>query len=135
MKKKGGRELDLSSLRILLVEDSLTMRLLIKQHLLGLGATHITEAPEGGAALEMLETVSVNIIITDLKMAPVNGIEFVRRLRALEDNPNSKVPTILITGHLTSQNVTRAREAGFNGFLSKPVSAGRILGCIEKALA
>ena len=127
-------EFNLSSLQILIVEDSMSMRLLIKQILRGLGITQVREAPEGAAALEMLKNFTADIIITDLKMSPIDGIEFVQMLRTAKDSPNPFCPVIMLTGHTEYENVVEARNVGVNELLAKPISADRLLSRIKRIL-
>ncbi len=135
--RSGNRkeaEFDLSSLQILIVEDSMSMRLLVKQILRGLGISQVREAPEGAAALEMLRNFTADIIITDLKMSPIDGLEFVQMLRTAKDSPNPFVPVIMLTGHTEYENVVEARKVGVNELLAKPISADRLLSRIRRIL-
>jgi two-component system chemotaxis response regulator CheY len=113
-------------LKILLVDDNDHMRLLLTEMLRAIGVRHIFEALDGMEALSMMRRVPIDIVITDLKMGALSGIDFVNLLRRSPDSPNPFVPVIMITGHSTARRVQDARDAGVNEFLTKPVT-GRSL--------
>jgi YesN/AraC family two-component response regulator len=85
----------------------------------------------------MMREVSIDIVMTDLTMAPLDGVDFVKLLRTSPDSPNTMAPVIMITGHSTLRHVQEARDAGVNEFLTKPVTArgviDRICEVIENA--
>jgi two-component system chemotaxis response regulator CheY len=111
-----------SAMRILIVEDDSTMRALLHSLLLALGARQIGEAPDGERGLAMLNTIEPDLILTDYSMKPIDGAEFVKRLRRLPP-PMAQIPVIMITGHAERQYVEQARDAGVTEFLCKPVTA------------
>jgi two-component system chemotaxis response regulator CheY len=113
-------------LKILLVDDNSHMRLLLTEMLRAIGVRHIFEAVDGAEALLMLGHTPIDIVISDLKMGGLGGIDFVNLLRRSPDSPNPFVPVIMITGHSTTRRVQDARDAGVNEFLTKPVT-GRSL--------
>ncbi|WP_372785230.1 response regulator [Phenylobacterium sp.] len=110
-------------LKILLVDDNHHMRLLLGEILKAVGVKHIYEASDGAQGLTMLRQQRVDIIMTDLSMQPLDGIDFVRLLRNSPDSPDQMCPVIMITGHSTLQRVQEARNAGVNEFLAKPLTA------------
>ena len=114
-------------LKILLVDDNHHMRLVLTQILRGLGIRHILEALDGAEALQTLRHTPVDIIMTDLTMGPLDGIDLVNLLRNSPDSPNPFVPVIMITGHSTLRRVAEARDAGVNEFLAKPVTARGVI--------
>src|SRR5438270_9168875 len=110
-------------LRILLVDDNHYMRVLLAEILRAIGVKEIHEANDGAEALQALRDNPVDIVMTDLSMQPLDGIDFVRLLRNSPDSPNPMVPVIMITGHSTASRVQEARNAGVNEFLAKPLNA------------
>jgi len=109
-------------LKILLVDDNDHMRLLLTEMLRAIGVRHIFEALDGMEALSMMRRVPIDIVISDLKMGGLGGIDFVNLLRRAPDSPNPFAPVIMITGHSTTRRVRDARDAGVNEFLTKPVT-------------
>ncbi len=116
-------------LKILIVDDNRHMRVMLTEILKAVGVRHIYEASDGAHALKMMKGQGIDIIMTDLAMQPLDGIDFVRLLRRSPDSPNQMGPVIMITGHSTMARVNEARNAGVNEFLAKPLT-GR--GVVER---
>ena len=114
-------------LKILIVDDNHHMRMLVAEILKAVGVRQIHEASDGAQGLQMLRDHPVDIIITDLSMQPLDGIDFVRLLRRSPDSPNPMCPVIMITGHSTVSRVQDARNAGVNEFLAKPLTARGVI--------
>jgi two-component system, chemotaxis family, chemotaxis protein CheY len=114
-------------LKILLVDDNHHMRVLLSEILKAIGVRHIHEASDGAQGLQMMKNHNIDIIMTDLSMQPLDGIDFVRLLRRSPDSPNQMCPVIMITGHSTIARVQEARNAGVNEFLAKPLTARSVL--------
>jgi CheY-like chemotaxis protein len=114
-------------LNILLVDDNQHMRVLLTEILRAIGVRNIYEANDGAQALQVMRNHPVDIIMTDLQMQPLDGIDFVRLLRKSTDSPNPMCPVIMITGHSTLRRVAEARDVGVTEFLSKPVTARGVL--------
>jgi CheY-like chemotaxis protein len=114
-------------LKILLVDDNHHMRVLLTEILRAIGVRQVLEANDGAEALQMMRTQQIDIIMSDLAMQPLDGIDFVRLLRNSPDSPNPMAPVIMITGHSTHKRVNEARDVGVNEFLSKPVTAKGVL--------
>lgn len=116
-------------LKILLVDDNQHMRMLLGEILRALGVRNICEAGDGAQGLQMIQNHPVDIVMTDLSMVPLDGIDFVRLLRKCPTPAVQMIPVIMITGHSTRNRVNEARDAGVNEFLTKPIT-GR--GVIER---
>ena len=114
-------------LKILLVDDNQHMRMLLTEILRALGVRHVFEALDGAEALQLLRETPIDIIMTDLTMGPLDGIDFVNLLRNSPDSPAPFIPVIMITGHSTMRRVAEARDAGVNEFLAKPVTARGVI--------
>ncbi len=114
-------------LNILLVDDNQHMRVLLTEILRAIGVRNTHDANDGAQALQIMRGHPIDIIMTDLQMQPLDGIDFVRLLRNSTDSPNPMCPVIMITGHSTMRRVAEARDVGVNEFLSKPVTARGVL--------
>ena len=110
-------------LKILVVDDNHHMRVLLSEILRAIGCRHIREANDGAEGLQVLRNHQIDIVITDLAMQPLDGIDFVRLLRNSPDSPHPMIPVIMITGHATQRRVADARDAGVTEFLAKPLTA------------
>jgi len=121
-------------LKILLVDDNHHMRVLLAEILRALGVKEIHEANDGAEGLQMMRNHAVDIVMTDLSMQPLDGIDFVRLLRNSPDSPNQLAPVIMITGHSTFARVNEARDAGVNEFLAKPLTARGVVERIHQVV-
>jgi CheY-like chemotaxis protein len=130
------RHYNLEKLRILVVDDSPHMRDIMRRIVRIFGMRQFAEAADGTQAMKVLAAFGPDIVITNWEMSPMNGLEFVRRVRTHPDSANPLVPIIMVTGHAEMKRVIEARNAGINEFLTKPLSAkalhGRIVRIIEK---
>ena len=114
-------------LSILVVDDNRHMQILLNEILRAIGVRQIYAANDGAEALQIMRNNAIDIVMTDLAMQPLDGIDFVRLLRNSPDSPNPMAPVIMITGHSTLRRVAEARDVGVNEFLSKPVTARGLL--------
>jgi two-component system chemotaxis response regulator CheY len=113
---------DLSELMVMIVDDNDHMRRLLRSILEALSVSQVREAANGVLALNDAKLVIPDVIITDMMMEPVNGLEFTRMLRDDLTHPATRVPVLMITGHSEKQHVEAARDAGVTEFLAKPVT-------------
>jgi two-component system, chemotaxis family, chemotaxis protein CheY len=119
----------LEDLTILVIEDDGFTRSLILSILRGLGVKAVHEAAGAGTALEMLSANEIDVIVSDIEMEPVNGLDFLRHLRAgtrpagvvPPRAPPSQTPVIFLTAHAKAKLVEQARAAGVSAFLTKPI--------------
>jgi CheY-like chemotaxis protein len=121
-------------IKMLLVDDNHHMRVLLNEILRAIGVKHVYEAADGAEALRLMKSHPIDIVMTDLAMQPLDGIDFVRRLRTDSDSPNPLVPVIMITGHSTMRRVAEARDVGVTEFLSKPVTARGVIERINRVV-
>ena len=122
----------LEGISVLIVDDNQNMRRLLHTLLRAARVTAINEAGSGQEALDILVNSRPDIIITDLAMKPLNGIDFVRLLRTDRASPAPDVPVIMLTGYSEEAMVVKARAAGVNDFVAKPVSANVLRERIER---
>jgi two-component system, chemotaxis family, chemotaxis protein CheY len=117
----------LEVLKILVVDDNPHMRTLLAEILRAIGVHQIFHAADGAEALQMMRIHMMDIVITDLAMEPLDGIDFVRLLRNSADSPNQMAPVIMVTGHSTMRRISEARDVGVNEFLAKPITVHGVL--------
>jgi two-component system, chemotaxis family, chemotaxis protein CheY len=121
-------------LNILLVDDNPHMRVMLGQILRAIGVRHVFEAGDGTEALQLMRERPIDIVITDLAMQPLDGLDFVRLLRNSPDSPNPMVPVIMVTGHSTKRRVADARDVGVNELLVKPITARGVIDRLTRVI-
>ena len=119
--------------RILLLDDSRTMRQLLRVYLMG-GQYEFEEADSGKRGLELLRQSPCDLIIADVRMADMDGIAFTTAVRAEEGGALSsrRVPIILITGERKGDLRVRGMRAGADAFLYKPLSSELVTDAVEQ---
>ena len=120
------------NLKVLIVEDNAHMRTLLRALLNSAGIKQISEASNGQTALTMLREMKPDLVLSDLAMKPMDGLEFTRHVRTDEHSPNPFVPIIMITGHTEKYRVEAARDAGVTEFLAKPITAHNLFARIAE---
>ena len=114
---------------ILTVDDARTMRQMVSFTLKGAGH-EVLEAPDGSAALSVLQNRPVDLIFSDINMPNMNGIELTRQLRALPSF--QKTPIILLTTESDPGKKAEGRSAGATGWIVKPFSQEHLLAVVAK---
>jgi two-component system chemotaxis response regulator CheY len=120
---------------VLVVDDNVGMRSIMTAVLRALGFAAIKQADDAVEALKVIPQVKPDLIITDIKMPVLDGVTFVRNLRADESNPFSEVPIIVATGHTEEKHVKACLEAGVDQFLAKPITGRALAERITRALS
>jgi len=106
-------------MKILVVDDSSTMRRIIKNTLARLGYKDIVEAADGVEAWDALQNNSdIEVVITDWNMPNMNGLELVKKIRAEEKYKD--MPIIMVTTEGGKKEVITALKAGVNNYIVKP---------------
>ena len=123
---------DLSRLSVLLVEDNSYIRGVFYELLRHFGVGHVDVAENGADAINILKTLggtagepglrSFDLVISDLIMAPINGLILLRWIRGSKESPNRFMPFIMLSGAADNEYVASARDLGVTEFLAKPFS-------------
>jgi len=108
----------MSSLRILLVDDSPTMRRILVNSLKRLGYDEIIEAENGREALDKLHAEQFNFIVTDWNMPEMDGLTFVKTVK--EESNSATIPILMVTTRSQQEDVVEAMRAGVNNYIVKP---------------
>ncbi len=121
------------NMRILVVDDFATMRRIIKNLLGELGYRNLDEADDGKTALPILKTGEIDFLVTDWNMPGMTGLELVKAVRA---DPNLKhTPILMVTAEAKKSQIVEAAQAGINGYVVKPFTAGTLNEKIDKIFA
>ena len=114
----------------LIVDDIFMNRLLLKEIISELCNTLI-EAKNGKEAIEILDQESIDIILMDIEMPVMNGVETTKYIRTQMPFPKNKLPIIALTAHNPDDFFDDYNNAGFDKLLTKPYSFKKILNTIE----
>ena len=126
---------DIDQYRFLIVDDEQFSRSLMEQLLRSLGGAKIALACDGGEALKiLLETPTpIDCVLTDLNMAPVNGLELLKVIRIGYGDIDRATAVIVFTGLVDMKLVPPAIDLDVNGFLAKPVAKDLLKAAIQRA--
>lgn len=106
-------------MKVMLVDDSATMRRIQKTQLSGMGLTDVVEAGNGEEAMARLqENMPVDLVLLDWNMPVMDGMTFLKKVR--ENDSYSKVKIIMCTSESEKPKVVEALKAGANNYLVKP---------------
>jgi two-component system, chemotaxis family, chemotaxis protein CheY len=137
IQRERNEELAVAAIRVLIVDDSSVMRKIVERALrqAELELDMVFEAANGVEALELLGSKQVELILSDINMPSMDGLEFLRQLRAR--NLAAGVPVVMITTESSEEHVKEAIQAGARGYIRKPFTAEqvkeRVLPLVGKA--
>lgn len=118
-----------SAIRVLVVDDQMTMRALVRSSLTELGFTQIEEAPDGEEALKMLPDKLPHLVISDFNMPKLDGLGLLKTIRS--DMRTRKTAFIMLTGRADAELVQRAMQFGVNNYIAKPFTTAVLKQKIE----
>ena len=118
------------NMRILVVDDFSTMRRIIRNLLRELGFTNVEEADDGNTALPMLQNSQFDFIVTDWNMPGMQGLDLLKAVRA--DPKLKHIPVLMVTAESKREQIVEAAQAGVNGYVVKPFTAGTLEEKISK---
>ena len=114
--------------KVLVADDSSTMRKIILRSLAAVGVPDATEAGDGDEAIATFQTAEFDLVLTDWNMPGKNGLEVVQAIRKL----NKDVPIIMVTTEAEKSRVLEAIQAGVSDYLVKPFTADTLREKLEK---
>lgn len=116
------------STRVLVADDSSTMRKIILRSLQAVGISTATEAADGEEAVSMFKPGEFDLVLTDWNMPRKNGLEVIKAIRSQDEN----VPIIMVTTEAEKERVLEAIQAGVSDYLVKPFTADMLREKLEK---
>ena len=132
---KEAEDQTLPRLNVLLVEDNKVNRLVAEGFLKREGH-NVTSAGSGEEALRELDSQIFNLILMDIRMPGMNGMETVERIRAMDDSARANIPIVMLSAHVVRSEVEKCFAAGANSFLGKPFTPkdlqDTILDCLTR---
>jgi len=120
--------------KILVIDDDNVMRMFVSNLLGRMGVREVREANDGQIGLAMVASFKPDIILTDIHMAPMNGLEFVKRLRALNAIGLRKIPVLIMSADSSSQTLNESVPLGIAGYIIKPPVMSSLTVKLEHAL-
>ena len=119
-----------ADLSVLIVDDQITMRSLIRNSMTQMGITQTREAGDGEEALRALLTRPSHLVISDFNMPKLDGLSLLRAVRT--HPPLKTIAFIMLTGRADIDLVARARQFGVNNFIVKPFTTATLKEKIEE---
>jgi CheY-like chemotaxis protein len=120
-------------LKVLVADDYATMRRAIKGMLRQMGFSDFLDAEDGQQALKLIESQDVDLIISDLNMPRLNGLELLRHVRASDEHRG--IPFLMVTAEADREAVFEAARAQVSGYLIKPFTSDLLEKKIEAVLS
>ena len=117
------------AVKVLVVDDQMSMRALVRNGLQQIGMVDISEAPDGEGGLRSLLENPVNLVITDYNMPKLDGLGLLRAIRS--HPPLKSTAVIMLTGRADRELVQRAVQYGVNNYLAKPFTVATLKAKIE----
>ena len=117
-------------MKFLVVDDFSTMRRIVRNLLKELGFTNVDEAEDGQVALQKLNSLPFDFVVTDWNMPNMDGLTLLQNIRA---TPSLKhLPVLMITAEAKKENIIAAAQAGASGYIVKPFTAAPLSEKLEK---
>ncbi|SMG37665.1 hypothetical protein SAMN05661096_02473 [Marivirga sericea] len=117
--------------KVLIAEDSSVIQNLTKKILM-MQNYSIHSAKNGEQVLKALESETFDIILMDINMPKMDGMECSRAIRAFEDKEKSSIPIIAITGNAKNYSIEDFKDAGINEYLQKPLNFDQLVETVKK---
>jgi two-component system chemotaxis response regulator CheY len=116
----------MSEVRTLIVDDSSVMRKIVARalHQAGMDPMVVFEAGNGSEGVDLLKAQQVDLILSDINMPLMDGLEFLRQIRAQNLAPD--VPVVMITTESSEEHVKEAILAGAQGYIRKPFTPEQV---------
>ncbi|MGH9901801.1 MAG: response regulator, partial [Pyrinomonadaceae bacterium] len=119
----------LKGLRVLVVEDELDARELLNLALTQ-GGAEVRAAASVADALEMLDEWMPDVLVSDIGMPVEDGYDLIGQVRAREPERGGLLPALALTGYASTEDAKRARAAGFQMHMSKPIGLAELIAVV-----
>lgn len=111
-------------MKFLVVDDFSTMRRIVRNLLKELGFTNVEEAEDGQVALQKLNSMHFDFVVTDWNMPNMDGLTLLQTIRRTESLKH--LPVMMITAEAKKENIIAAAQAGASGYIVKPFTAATL---------
>ena len=117
--------------KILIIEDELSIRRVLKKIISEENKTYeVDEAVDGLEGLEMIQNTEYDLILCDIKMPKIDGVEVLEKVRKLKP----EIPVVMISGHGDIETAVKTMRMGAFDYISKPPDLNRLLNTVRNAL-
>ncbi len=123
-----------SKIRVLIVDDDKLMRAMVSGILQRIGIEQLQEAADGKSALVAAIKFQPHLVLSDVHMESMNGIEFVKKLRTIPHPAIANARVIFMTADTSEETLRGALSLGIRGYIIKPPSADALKAKIEAAM-
>ena len=120
-------------LTVLIVDDFITMRRIVRKILRDLNFEDIIEAEDGSAALDVLKRTRVDLIVSDWNMPRMTGLELLKEVRSTDSIKD--IPFLMVTAESQKENIVEAVKARVSNYIVKPFTAAVLEEKLAKILA
>ena len=121
----------MTTLRVLTVDDSRTI-LAMLHHTLSNAGFEVLQAEDGKQGLDVLKTETVDVVITDLNMPVMDGIEFIKNVRATGNHQS--LPILILTTETSQDKRDQGKAAGGTGWIVKPFDPEKLISVIHRVV-
>ncbi|HEY0032917.1 MAG TPA: response regulator [Devosia sp.] len=121
----------MTTLRVLTVDDSRTI-LAMLHHTLSNAGFEVLQAEDGQQGLDVLKTQDVDVVITDINMPVMDGIEFIRNVRA--SGQYQSLPILILTTETSQDKRDQGKAAGGTGWIVKPFDPEKLISVIHRVV-
>lgn len=121
----------MTTLRVLTVDDSRTI-LAMLHHTLSNAGFEVLQAEDGKQGLEVLKTETVDVVITDINMPVMDGIEFIKHVRA--SGAHQSLPILILTTETSQDKRDQGKAAGGTGWIVKPFDPEKLISVIHRVI-
>jgi two-component system chemotaxis response regulator CheY len=121
----------MTTLRVLTVDDSRTI-LAMLHHTLSNAGFEVLQAEDGKQGLDVLKTEQVDVVITDINMPVMDGIEFIRHVRATGNHQS--LPILILTTETSQDKRDQGKAAGGTGWIVKPFDPEKLISVIHRVV-
>ena len=125
----------MAGIKILIVDDNAHARRLAREIIATIPGVEVQECADGRAAIEVARGWPADLALVDYEMIPMDGVMFTELVRSGQTPLRRDMPIAMMTGRADAAHVERARKAGVNAFIAKPLSVGALMKHIEQLIA
>ena len=120
--------------KVLIAEDSTVIQNITKS-VLKFQNFNITAVKNGQQVMDLLKKETFDVILMDINMPIMDGMECARQIRAMGDEQKSKMPIVAITGNAKNYSMDDFKQAGINEYLPKPLNFDHLVNTVKKYTA